>query len=128
MIEHVWNVKEALYKDRGLTHEAVLLLKSDLSQSAFHFSPMQRFFIPKANKPGKFRPITKPTIQDRLVMDAISLFFNDYYDKIFLSSSYGYRRGRDPGGISKAPEKEFKEARELVTESNTFPLAYPTYR
>jgi retron-type reverse transcriptase len=46
-------------------------LQADLRSGAYRPSPARRKFIPKAGKPGQFRPLGIPTIRDRVVKGAV---------------------------------------------------------
>lgn len=63
----LWERKE-VYRER-LKREELEEIQCELLTSTFRFSAMFRSFIPKANKPGMFRPITQPAERDRIVME-----------------------------------------------------------
>jgi len=54
--------------------------------------PLRRFKIRKAD--GNFRHFGIPTVTDRVLQRAILQALDDYFETIFLPSSYGYRVGR----------------------------------
>lgn len=53
-------------------------------------SPVLRTEIPK-EEPGKFRELGIPTVQDRLVQQAIAQVLSFYYDPTFSTRSHGFR-------------------------------------
>ena len=50
--------------------------------------------IPKAGKPGRFRPLGIPTLKDRLVQMALKLVLEPIFEADFYPTSFGFRRGR----------------------------------
>lgn len=60
----------------------------------YRFQPMRRYFLPKPNKPGKFRPITEPASWDRLLLEAINRVLNRELDSKFSEYSHGFRPSR----------------------------------
>ena len=50
--------------------------------------------IPKANQPGKFRPLGIPTIRDRIVQQAVKLLLEPIFEADFTDNAYGYRAGK----------------------------------
>ncbi|HOM61893.1 MAG TPA: group II intron reverse transcriptase/maturase [Anaerohalosphaeraceae bacterium] len=50
--------------------------------------------IPKAGKPGKFRPLGIPTLKDRIVQMALKNVLEPILEADFYPTSYGFRRGR----------------------------------
>lgn len=65
-----WKSQSILVKALALPQrEELEEIQCELLTSTFRFSAMFRSFIPKANKPGMFRPITQPAERDRIVME-----------------------------------------------------------
>ncbi len=50
--------------------------------------------IPKPGRPGEFRKIGIPTVEDRVVARAISRLLQPFFESTFSDSSFGYRQGR----------------------------------
>lgn len=73
-------------------------LQSDLRSGAYRPSPSRRKFIPKAGKPGKFRPLGIPTVADRVVQAAIKNMLEPIFEAQFWHVSYGFRPGRGSHG------------------------------
>jgi len=50
--------------------------------------------IPKPGKPGKFRPLRIPSINDRLVQEVIQTIIKPIYEIHFSNLSHGFRPNR----------------------------------
>ena len=50
-------------------------LQAELRSGAYRPSPSKRILIPKAGKPGQFRPLGIPTIKDRVVQGAVKISY-----------------------------------------------------
>lgn len=50
--------------------------------------------IPKPGKPGKFRPLGIPSINDRLVQEVIRSIIEPIYEFSFSDKSFGFRPNR----------------------------------
>ena len=50
--------------------------------------------IPKAGKPGEFRPLGIPTIYDRVCQQALLNRLEPIFEPVFDDANFGYRRGR----------------------------------
>jgi len=73
-------------------------LKAELRRGAYQPSPSRRVLIPKAGKPGQFRPLGIPTVKDRVVQGAIKLLLEPIFEAQFWPVSYGFRPGRSTHG------------------------------
>jgi RNA-directed DNA polymerase len=69
-------------------------LADRLKRGAYHASPVERVYIPKAD--GRQRPIGKPTLEDKIVQRATVEVLNAIYEEDFRGCSYGFRPGRPP--------------------------------
>lgn len=69
-----------------LTKEGLALIQKRLLADRFKFSSMFRCYIPKPNKGGKVRPLTR---RDILVMRAIDILLQSIFERIFLTDSQG---------------------------------------
>lgn len=69
-------------------------LQRKLKGGMYQPSPCRRKLIPKPGKPGKFRPLGIPTVQDRVVQSAIKQVLEPLLEARFEHISYGFRPGR----------------------------------
>ena len=73
-------------------------LQAELRSGAYRPSPSKRILIPKAGKPGQFRPLGIPTVKDRVVQAAIKILLEPIFEAQFWHVSYGFRPGRNSHG------------------------------
>jgi len=73
-------------------------LQAELRSGAYRPSPSRRILIPKAGKPGQFRPLGIPTIKDRVAQGAVKLLLEPIFEAQFWHVSYGFRPGRSSHG------------------------------
>lgn len=69
-------------------------LHERLKAGKYRARPLRRVYIPKEN--GKERPISIPSLEDKIVQKATGEVLNAIYEKDFLECSYGFRPGRGP--------------------------------
>jgi len=68
-------------------------LRRRLRAREYNPSPVRRKWIPKPGKPGKFRGLGIPTIEDRVVQSAIKQIMEPIFEARFLQVSHGFRPG-----------------------------------
>lgn len=72
--------------------ENLIKLHERLKQKRYRAQPMRRVYIGKED--GKQRPLSIPTIEDKIVQRAVVTILNRIYEQDFLPCSYGYRPKR----------------------------------
>src|SRR6202166_1271331 len=69
-------------------------LHERLKGGTYRAQPLRRVYIPKEN--GKQRPISIPSLEDKIVQKVVVDLMNAIYEQDFLDCSYGFRPGRGP--------------------------------
>src|SRR5215468_10768617 len=65
-----------------------------LKEGKYRAQPPRRIYIPKED--GRQRPISIPSLEDKIVQKATVRLLNAIYEQDFLNCSYGFRPGRSP--------------------------------
>jgi RNA-directed DNA polymerase len=92
-------------------------IRRELRSGTYHPSPSQRKLIPKAGKPGQFRPLGIPTVKDRVIQGAVKAVLEPIFEAQFWPVSYGFRPGRSTHGAlehirqSLQPRKRDQDSR-----------------
>ena len=84
--------------EEGLS-ERITDLHGRIHTGRYRAREVRRRYIPKGN--GKLRPLGIPTIEDKMVQDAVRRILEAIYEEDFLDESHGYRPGRGPRDASK---------------------------
>jgi group II intron reverse transcriptase/maturase len=74
--------------------ENIRQLHRRLVAGKYQAQPLRRVYIPKEN--GKQRPISIPSLEDKIVQKVVVDLMNAIYEQDFLDCSYGFRPGRSP--------------------------------
>lgn len=72
--------------------ENIRQLHRRLKAGKYQAQPLRRVYIPKEN--GKQRPISIPSLEDKIVQKVVVALMNVIYEQDFLGCSYGFRPGR----------------------------------
>jgi RNA-directed DNA polymerase len=69
-------------------------LHDRLKSGKYRAQPLRRIYIPKED--GRQRPISMPSLEDKIVQKAAVDLLNAIYEQDFLDCSWGFRPGRGP--------------------------------
>ena len=69
-------------------------LAEDLRSGRWRPLPARRVFIPKPASPGERRPLSIPSVRDRIVQAAVKIVLEPVFEADMLSCSFGFRPTR----------------------------------
>lgn len=69
-------------------------IAEQLKSESFQPHPVKRVHVPKANSPGKLRPLGIPAIKDRIVQKALHMILEPIFEADFSPYSFGFRPNR----------------------------------
>uniref|UniRef100_UPI0023F2B125 reverse transcriptase n=1 Tax=Cyathus jiayuguanensis TaxID=380660 RepID=UPI0023F2B125 len=78
----------------SLTKTRILEIREAVLKNKFSWIGVRELMIPKQGKPGKFRPLGIPSINDRLVQEVIRTIIEPIYELNFSNLSHGFRPNR----------------------------------
>jgi len=81
-------------------------IAASLKSVTYRPKALRRVEIPKPGQPGKFRPLSIPTVLDRTVMTAAKLVLEAIFEADFKPSSFGFRPKRSAHDALEAARKE----------------------
>jgi RNA-directed DNA polymerase len=69
-------------------------LADDLRSGGYRPLPARRVFIPKPGRPTERRPLSIPSVRDRIVQAAVKIVLEPVFEADMLACSYGFRPRR----------------------------------
>ena len=78
----------------SLTKRRILELRQSVLNHEFYWTGVKEILIPKPGKPGRFRPLGIPSINDRLVQEVLRTIIEPIYELQFSDLSHGFRPNR----------------------------------
>lgn len=93
-------------------------LREEIRTGRYAPRPVRQKLIPKAGKPGQFRPLGIPTLRDRVVQMALKIILEPIFEADFYPTSYGFRRGRSTMDAAAMIQRRLNPTRWGQTEVN----------
>jgi len=91
-----------------------LTIRVKLDAREYEPSPVKRVMIPKAD--GGERQLGIPTVQDRLIQQAMHQILSEEYDPKFSEASYGFRPGRSAHDAVRTAQGYIESGKKWVVD------------
>jgi RNA-directed DNA polymerase len=93
-------------------------LAADLRDGSYRPLAARRVFIPKPGRPDEQRPLSIPTVRDRVVQGALRLVIEPIFEADFLPCSFGFRPKRSAHDALEVLIDEAWDGRRWIAESD----------
>ena len=93
-------------------------LHEDLRTDRYQPLPVRRVEIPKAGKPGEWRPLGIPAVIDRVCQQALLNRLEPIFEPLFDDSSFGYRPGRSAKDALRKIWQEIEAGAEWIVDAD----------
>lgn len=90
----------------------------DLRGGTYRPLPARRVFIPKPGRPGQQRPLSIPSVRDRIVQAAVKLVVEPVFEADMLPCSFGFRPRRSAHDALQVLLDETWRGRRWVVETD----------
>lgn len=89
-------------------------LSQSLLEASYHPTELLRIYIPKPD--GSLRPLSIPTVKDRVVQAAMLRVWSPLWESLFQDCSFGFRPGRGCGDALERLALHLKEGRRWIVD------------
>lgn len=93
-------------------------LADRIQSGRYRPAPLRRVYIPKPGRPGEQRPLSIPTVADRVVMTAAKLVLEPIFEADFLPVSFGFRPKRSAHDALEVVRVEANRGRDWVLDAD----------
>lgn len=93
-------------------------LARDLKDGSYRPQPARRVFIPKPGRSGERRPLSIPTVRDRIVQAALKIVIEPIFEADFSDCSFGFRPEKSAHDALQVLINESWQGRRWVLESD----------
>ena len=90
-------------------------LSEELKAGTYRPQSLRRIYIPKPGGGGE-RPISIPTVRDRVVQGAVKNVIEPIFERTFAETSYGFRPNRNAKQALRRVEKELNRGTQFVID------------
>lgn len=93
-------------------------LADRIRSGCYRPAPLRRAYIPKPGRPGEQRPLSIPTVADRVAMSAARLVLEPIFEADFLPVSFGFRPKRSTHDALEVVRVEANRGRDWVLDAD----------
>src|SRR5580692_10308819 len=93
-------------------------LAAELEEGRYRPMPARRVYIPKPGVPDEKRPLSIPSVRDRIVQAAVKIVLEPVFEADFLPCSFGFRPGRSQQDALQVLIDECARGRRWVVETD----------
>lgn len=102
--------------ERAGVEEFLQDLAARLQARTYRPASLRRVEIPKPGRPGQTRPLSIPTVTDRVVMTAAKIVLEPIFEPQFTDASYGFRPRRSALDACERVRAEANRGRDWVVD------------